>query len=147
MSVPEVGAFLSTTRISDPAEACEAVRALGFQVICQPGKLPESCYTPAGAEALGDILRQHGLTASLCVVFDGERYDDVESVAGRWASCPRRARGPAGLYTRRCIDTAAALGIPLVTFHMGCFRRPGRSGVSARAGAVDEWRRMRASKG
>src|SRR5688500_3702739 len=80
-SLPEVGAFLSTTRIKDPAAACAAVQALGFRVI-QLGKLPDASYTPAGHTELARILQQTGLTAiSLCVVFDGERYDTVESVS------------------------------------------------------------------
>src|ERR687885_221203 len=81
MALPEVGVFLSTTRIPDPAEACAAVAALGFRVV-QLGKLPDSYYTSAGADALEAILRRQGLAAiSLCVVFDGERYDSVESVS------------------------------------------------------------------
>jgi sugar phosphate isomerase/epimerase len=119
MGAPEVGVFLSTTRIKDPAAACAAVRALGFRVI-QLGKLPDDFYTPAGSETLGGILRQHGLRAeSLCVVFDGERYDSVESTSMTVGFLPAGPLAERLAYTRRCIDTAAALGIPLVTFHMG----------------------------
>jgi sugar phosphate isomerase/epimerase len=119
MSDLEVGVFLSTARIKDPAEACAAVAALGFKVI-QLGKLPESSYTPAGAEALGGVLRRNGLDAiSLCVVFDGERYDSVESVSTTVGFLPEGPLEGRLDYTRRCIDTAAGLGIPLVTFHMG----------------------------
>jgi sugar phosphate isomerase/epimerase len=119
ISVPEVGVFLSTTRIKDPSEACAAVKSLGFRII-QLGKLPDSCYTPEGAEALRAVLRRHELTAaSLCVVFDGERYDDVESVSRTVGFLPEAPLEGRLAYTRRCIDTAAALGIPLATFHMG----------------------------
>jgi sugar phosphate isomerase/epimerase len=119
MGAPEVGVFLSTTRIEDPAAACAAVRALGFRVV-QLGKLPDGCYTPAGNEALAGILRQHGLRAeSLSVVFDGVRYDSVESVSATVGFLPEGPLAERLAYTRRCIDTAAALGIPLVTFHMG----------------------------
>jgi sugar phosphate isomerase/epimerase len=115
----EVGAFLNTTRIADPAAACAAVRDLGFRVI-QFGKLPERYYTPEGAETLRGILDRNGLTAaSLCVVFDGERYDSVESVSTTVGFLPAAPLEDRLAYTRRCIDTAAALGIPLVTFHMG----------------------------
>ena len=95
------------------------MEALGFRVI-QLGKLPETYYTLAGAEALGSVLRRHKLTAaSLCVVFDGERYDDVESVRRTVGFLPEAPLDGRLEYTRRCIDTSAALGIPLVTFHMG----------------------------
>src|SRR5688572_20376998 len=118
-SLPEVGAFLSTTRMKDPAEACAAVQALGFRVI-QFGKLPDSSYTPDGNKELERILRKHDLTAiSLCVVFDGERYDTVESVSTTVGFLPAEPLAGRLAYTRACIDTAAALGIPLVTFHMG----------------------------
>jgi sugar phosphate isomerase/epimerase len=119
MGAPEVGVFLSTTRIEDPAAACAAVRALGFRVV-QLGKLPAACYTPAGNETLAGLLRRHELHAeSLCVVFDGERYDSVEAVSGTVGFLPEGPLAERLAYTRRCIDTAAALGIPLVTFHMG----------------------------
>ena len=118
-TTPEVGAFLSTTRIKDPAEACAAVQALGFRVI-QLGKLPDASYTPEGNRQLERILRDNGLTAvSLCVVFDGERYDTVESVSTTVGFLPAEPLEGRLAYTRGCIDTAAALGIPLVTFHMG----------------------------
>jgi L-ribulose-5-phosphate 3-epimerase len=119
MRQPHVGAFLSTTRIEDPAEACAAVQALGFRVV-QLGKLPDSYYIPAGAATMESVLRRNGLTAaSLCVVFDGERYDTVESVSTTVGFLPAGPLDGRLAYTRACIDTAAALGIPLVTFHMG----------------------------
>jgi sugar phosphate isomerase/epimerase len=119
MGTPDVGVFLSTTRIEDPAAACAAARALGFRVV-QLGKLPDDCYTPAGNETLAGALRRHELRAeSLCVVFDGERYDTVESVSSTVGFLPEEPLAGRLAYTRRCIDTAAALGIPLVTFHMG----------------------------
>src|SRR6266542_2154346 len=119
MTIQEVGAFLNTTRVPDPAEACAAVKALGFRVI-QLGKLPESYYTPAGAEQVRGILERNGLTAaSLCVVFDGERYDSVESVSTTVGFLPAGPLEGRLAYTKRCVDTAAALSIPLVTFHMG----------------------------
>ena len=119
MGAPDVGVFLSTTRIEDPAAACAAVRALGFRVV-QLGKLPGDCYTPAGNATLSGVLRRHGLrAASLCVVFDGERYDSVESVSTTVGFLPEGPLAERLAYTRRCVDTAAALDIPLVTFHMG----------------------------
>src|SRR6266508_1348683 len=119
MTIQEVGAFLSTTRIKEPAEACAAVQALGFRVI-QFGKLPDSCYTHAGQQELDRTLRKHDLTAiALCVVFDGERYDSVESVSTTVGFLPAEPLEGRLAYTRRCIDAAAALDIPLVTFHMG----------------------------
>jgi len=119
MVAPEVGAFLSTTRIKDPADACAAVQALGFRII-QFGKLPDSSYTPVGHAKLDRIVRQHDLTAiSLCVVFDGERYDTVESVSTTVGFLPEEPLQGRLAYTRACIDTAAALDIPVVTFHMG----------------------------
>jgi sugar phosphate isomerase/epimerase len=111
--------FLSTTRRRDPAEACAVARELGFRVV-QLGKLPDESYTPAGADALAGLLCRYELAAaSLCVVFDGERYDTAESVSRTVGFLPAEPLAARLAYTRRCIDTAAALGIPLVTFHMG----------------------------
>ena len=117
--MPDIGVFLSTTRIADPAEACAAVQALGFRII-QFGKLPEASYSPAGAAALEGVLRRHELEAvSLCIVFDGESYKDVESVRRSVGFVPEGPLTARMAYARRCIDTAATLGVPLVTFHMG----------------------------
>ena len=148
MSVPEVGAFLSTTRISDPAEACR--RPYGRWASESTNRQAAGVVLHAGRRrGAWRILRQHGLTAaSLCVVFDGERYDDVESVRPDGGLPARGALEGRLAYTRRCIDTAAALGIPLVTFHMGMLpASPAVVAYQRVQGRWTRWRRMRASKG
>jgi sugar phosphate isomerase/epimerase len=139
MAIPEVGVFLSTTRMSDPAEACAAVQALGFRVV-QIGKLPDSFYTPAGTDDLARLLRRHELSAaSLCIVFDGERYTDVETVRRTVGFLPEESLAARLLYARRCVEAAAALGIPLVTFHMGMLPTAVEdAGYQRLLGAVDE---------
>lgn len=119
MTAPEVGLFLSTARASRVEEAMALARNLGFSVI-QFGKLAASYYTRDGAEELARLLETRGLRASgLCIVYDEESYRDVEAVRQTVGLLPSELVEERVAYSQRCIDTAADLGIRLVTFHVG----------------------------
>jgi sugar phosphate isomerase/epimerase len=119
VAVPEIGVFLSTTRIGDPAEALLAVRGLGFRVV-QLGKLPDRYYTAEGVQEIVRLLARERLEAvSLCVVFDGESYANVSAVRETVGFLPAQTLAERQRYTERCITAASTLGIPLVTFHVG----------------------------
>jgi sugar phosphate isomerase/epimerase len=116
---PEVGVFLSTTGIPDVQQALAAVRGLGFEKI-QLGRLADSYYTPAGGAALGKLLQQADLTAiSRCIVDPSESYADIEAVRRTVGLLPAETVAERVAYSKRCLDTAAELGISLVTFHVG----------------------------
>lgn len=115
----EVGVFLSTTRIKDVGAALAAVRALGFRVV-QLGKLDDHDYSPSGARELATLLEQTDLdVTSLCIVYNGESYASVDAVRETVGLLPAATVDERIAYSRRCITTAADLGIPLVTFHVG----------------------------
>jgi L-ribulose-5-phosphate 3-epimerase len=126
VSAPEVGVFLNSartylpgTRALDVEGACAAVRELGFATV-QLGKLPDALYAPAGAGRLAEVLRRHGLTAAaLTMVYDGESYADLESVRRTVGFMPAERVEERVAYSWRCVDTAAELGVPLVTTHVG----------------------------
>jgi L-ribulose-5-phosphate 3-epimerase len=126
VSWPEIGVFLNSartylpgTRLLDVEGACAAVRELGFATV-QLGKLPDALYGPAGAGRLAEVLRRHGLTAAaLTMVYDGESYADLESVRRTVGFMPAERVEERVAYSRRCVDTAAELGVPLVTTHVG----------------------------
>jgi len=119
MSVPEVGLFLSTTRLSEVDRALAAAREIGFRTI-QFGKLAERYYSPTGAQELARLLNQEGLIASgLCIVYDGESYADLSAVHRTVGLLPTETVEERVRYSQCCIDTAADLGIRLVTFHVG----------------------------
>ncbi len=65
------------------------------------------------------VIRRRRILGTEPGVFDGERYDSVESVSTTVGFLPEGPLAERLAYTRRCVDTAAALDIPLVTFHMG----------------------------
>jgi len=138
MAQPEVGLFLSTTRASRVEEALAMARQLGFSVI-QFGKLAASYYTPAGVAEVAQLLQKEGLTASgLCIVYDGESYVDVGAVRRTVGLLPAELVDERVAYSQRCIDTAADLGIRLVTFHVGMIPTdPGDPGYQRVLGAVN----------
>ena len=126
MSTPEIGVFLSAartyrpgTRVLDVDAACAAVRDLGFATV-QLGKLSDDLYAPNDTAALADTLRRHGLTAcALTMVYDGESYADYASVQRTVGFMPAERVEERVAFSLRCVDTAAALGVPLVTTHVG----------------------------
>jgi len=112
-------AFVPGTRVLDVDRACAAVRELGFRTV-QLGKLPDESYAPAGAARLADTLRRHGLTAgALTMVYDGESYTDLEAVRRTVGFVPAERVEERVAYSLRCVDTAADVGVPLVTTHVG----------------------------
>jgi sugar phosphate isomerase/epimerase len=123
VAVSDVGVFLSTIGIADLAGACAAVRELGYQSV-QFGKLEDRYYTPEGARQLAMVLERQELRAvALCVVHDGESYSDVEAVRDTVGFLPAETVASRVAFTQRCIDTASALRIPLVTTHTGFLPR------------------------
>jgi sugar phosphate isomerase/epimerase len=119
MTISDVGVFLNTTGIPDPESACAAVRELGFQSI-QFGSLADRYYSPKGAGQLARLLQEYGLRAvALCIVHDGESYDDVDAVRRTVGFIPAETAASRVRFSKRCVDTAALLGIPLVTTHVG----------------------------
>jgi sugar phosphate isomerase/epimerase len=115
----ELGLFLSTLRIADLAEACRLARGLGFRVV-QIGRLRDEQLTPAGVDRLGAALAGEGLVAeALTAVFEGESYADVEAVRRTVGFLPEATTEARVRHCRRLVDAAAALGIGLVTTHVG----------------------------
>jgi L-ribulose-5-phosphate 3-epimerase len=114
-----IRAFLPGTRVLDVERACAAVRGLGFRTV-QLGKLPDEHYAPGGRDRLAGTLRRHGLTAcALTMVYDGESYADLEAVRRTVGFMPEAHVEARIAYSLRCVDTAADLGVPLVTTHVG----------------------------
>jgi sugar phosphate isomerase/epimerase len=119
MVASDVGVFLNTAGIEDPRRACAAVRELGFRLV-QFGKLADHYYSPAGIEQLTRTLQEHGLQAvALCIVHDGESYADLDAVRRTVGFIPAETVEHRVSFSLRCIETAAALAIPLVTTHVG----------------------------
>ena len=119
LSMNQVGIFLRCTGKTDPREALEAVKSLGLNMV-QISKLPDRFYTPEGAQEFRGLLRQTGVHASaVVVVFDGESYKDQDAVRATVGFMPANLAEARIAYTRKCIDFASALGIKIVTFHIG----------------------------
>lgn len=115
----ELGIFLKSTGKDDPKDALLAVRDLGLQMV-QISKLPDRFYTPEGAREMDALLKETGIHASAVVaVFDGESYKDIQSVQETVGFLPEALMDERIDYTKKCVDFAAALGVKIVTFHMG----------------------------
>ena len=119
MTVTDVGVFLNTTGIADVAQACRAVRELGFREV-QLGKLPDEYHSPPGRRRLAGILGGEGLRAvALSIVHEGGSYASVDAVRRTVGFLPPQTVEARVRFSFRCLDTVAALGIPLVTTHIG----------------------------
>ena len=119
MAIADVGLFLTTTGITDPERACATARELGFRLV-QLGKLPDTYYSPEGARLLDGILLRNELECvALCMVYDGESYSDLDAVRRTVGFVPEETVAARVAQSRRCVDTAADLGVPLVTTHVG----------------------------
>lgn len=115
----QVGIFLRCTGKTDPRQALEAVKSLGIHTI-QISKLPDRFYTPEGAKEFATMMHDTGIHAvSVVAVYDGESYKDQDSVRATVGFLPADQVEARLAYTRKCIDFAAALGIKIVTFHVG----------------------------
>ena len=114
-----IGVFLRSTGREDPAEALAAVKALGIGLI-QISRLPERFYTPDGAREFDRMMKDAGVrAASVVVVFEGESYRDLNAVETTVGFRPAHLLDARLAYARKCVDFAAALGVKIVTFHMG----------------------------
>ena len=115
----QIGVFLRSTGHEDPAAALKAARALGFDVI-QVSRLPERFYSPDGAREFSRMMQEAGIRpASVVIVFGGESYKDLDAVEATVGFRPAHLLDARLAYARKCIDFAAALGVKIVTFHMG----------------------------
>ncbi|MBK5297577.1 MAG: sugar phosphate isomerase/epimerase [Vicinamibacteria bacterium] len=114
-----IGVFLRSTGREEPAEALAAVKAVGLDLI-QISRLPERFYTPEGAQEFDRMMKAAGVrAASVVVVFDGESYRDLDAVETTVGFRPAHLLDARLAYARKCVDFAAALGVKVVTFHMG----------------------------
>jgi sugar phosphate isomerase/epimerase len=119
MVVRDVGVFLNTTALADVAAACRAVRSLGFSEI-QLGKLPDEYHSPPGRRRLQEIVEGEGLRAvALSIVHEGGSYANMDAVRRTVGFLPPETVEARVQFSFRCLDTVAALGIPLVTTHVG----------------------------
>jgi L-ribulose-5-phosphate 3-epimerase len=115
----QIGVFLRSTGRDEPAEALAAVKAVGLDLI-QISRLPERFYTPEGAQEFGRMMAAASVrAASVVVVFDGESYRDLDAVEATVGFRPAHLLDTRLAYARKCVDFAAALGVKIVTFHMG----------------------------
>ncbi len=125
-----------------------AVTGLGLDMI-QVSKLPERYYTPAGAREFGALMKETGVHASaVVVVFEGESYKDQEAVRATVGFRPTNLIDGRVAHARACVDFAAALGIKIVTFHVGFI--PAQTNDSAyrrMLDAVSDVARYAAAKG
>jgi len=115
----QIGVFLRSTGHEDPAAALKAVKELGIDLI-QISRLPERFYSAEGAAEFGAMMKNAGVrAASVVVVFDGESYRDLDAVESTVGFRPPHLLEARLAYARKCVDFAAALGVKIVTFHMG----------------------------
>ena len=114
-----IGVFLRCTGRDDPAEALAAVRSIGLRTI-QISKLDDRYYSRSGAAEFKSLMGSHGIrAASVVIVFDGESYQDVPSVMTTVGYRPAELLEERLDYSRKCVDFAQALGVGVVTVHMG----------------------------
>jgi L-ribulose-5-phosphate 3-epimerase len=137
----EIGVFSTCTGIRDLKGALAAAKELELEAVqLQSRHLPDDCYSGEGARGLISLLDGLGLYVSgLCIVHEGERYDDLEAVERTVGYLPPETLSKRLEYSRRCIDLAAAMGAPLVTTHMGMLpKSPEAPGYQRLLGAVRE---------
>ena len=136
-----IGVFSTCTGIRDLGKALAAVKELGLEVVqLQSRHLPDDYYSREGSRRLVGLIEEHCLHVSgLCIVHEGERYDDQLAVERTVGYLPQEMLASRLEYSRRCIDLAAAMGAPLVTTHMGMLPKiPSAQGYQRLIGAVRE---------
>ena len=143
-----IGVFLRCTGREDPAEALAAVRSIGLRTI-QISKLDDRFYSAQGAAEFKSQMECHGIQAtSVVIVFDGESYQDVPSVMATVGYRPAELLEERLDYSRKCVDFAQALGVGVVTVHMGFLPTDDAEPAYARLlGAVREVARYSAERG
>jgi L-ribulose-5-phosphate 3-epimerase len=115
----QIGVFLRSTGRDEPAEALAAVKSIGLDLV-QISKLPDRFYTPEGTQEFARLMKTAGVrAASVVVVFDGESYRDLDAIDATVGFRPAHLLDARLAYARKCVDFAAALGVKIVTFHMG----------------------------
>jgi len=117
----EIGVFSTCTGIGDIEKALTAIRELGLGVVqLQSRHIPHVYYSREGARKFAGILEDLGIDASsLCIVHEGERYDDQDAVERTVGYLPPDTLSKRLEYSRSCVDFAVAIGAPFVTTHMG----------------------------
>jgi sugar phosphate isomerase/epimerase len=142
-----VGVFLRCTGQDDPLRALEAAKALGFDTV-QVSRLPDRFYTPDGAKEFVGLLRSTGIQAAAVVaVFSGESYADRDTVVLTVGFRPVHLIKERLEYLRKCVDFANAIGVRIVTFHMGFLPEdPEETAYQAMLEAVTDIARYAAKK-
>ncbi len=115
----EVGVFLHSLGIRDPAEAVRKAHELGFTCI-QMGALPEEYRTPEKHRALLDLIKELSINVSaVCASFAGESYKDIETVKETVGYRNPELRQVRIQRTLEIADEAVAFGAPIITTHIG----------------------------
>jgi L-ribulose-5-phosphate 3-epimerase len=119
ISASQLGIFLYSTGQNEPREALEVVKAVGLHMI-QVGKLPERFYTPEGAREFAGLMHDAGVhAAAVVVVFPGESYKDQDAIRATVGFRPAALVEERLAHARKVVDFASALGVKIVTFHVG----------------------------
>jgi sugar phosphate isomerase/epimerase len=98
-----------------------ALSELGLGVVqIQSRQLSGEHLSRDGARKFVELLEDNGIKATaICIVHEGERYADWETVAKTVGYLPPATLSKRLEYSRRCVDFASAIGAPIVTTHMG----------------------------
>jgi len=141
MGKNEIGVFLPCTGVKDPKKALEIAKRLDLRVVqIQSLQLSEDFYSKEGAKRFVNLLERYGIKASaVCMVFKGERYDDLETVRRTVGYLPPETLPSRLKYSKRCVDFAANINAPIVTTHMGVLpKNPSSTGYQRLLNAVRE---------
>jgi hypothetical protein len=104
-----IGVFLRCTGREDPEKGLQAVRTLGLDRV-QVSRLPDRFYTAAGASEFTRMLKATGIRAdAVVVVFEGESYEDRDSVMRTVGLRPVQLRSARLAYAKKCIDFSAGI--------------------------------------
>lgn len=143
-----IGIFLRSTGQEDPAQALDAVKSLGVDLI-QVGRLPDRFYTSDGARDFAGMMKRAGIRAvSVVIVFDGESYKDREAVEKTVGFRPVALISERLAYARRVVDFAASIGTSIVTFHVGFLPKDSKDPIyRSMLEATDDLARYAAGKG
>jgi len=118
----QVGVFLRSTSAKDPVDVSaglDLVQSLGLHMV-QLSRLPERYYTKQGIYDLLRMMRMRDIHASsVVVVFDGESYKDQQAVLETVGLRPKALMEERLEYARKCVEFAATIGAPYITFHVG----------------------------
>ena len=144
----DLGVFLRCTGKDDPREALQAVRSLGLRMV-QISGLPDRYYSAEGAREFAGLLKETGVRATaVVVVYEGESYKDMQAVRDTVGFLPKALMRQRIAHTRKCIDFASAVGVKIVTFHVGFVpASPADPDYQRLTGAVGEVAQYAAGKG